>query len=246
VELATLAVEADIAGDVATAIQFYNRAADALDLAAKATPSEAGEMRGKSAEYRARAAVLHTKLGQSQMEQMAQSAAMAQKGAHVAGQANAAVKTAGGYSTVAGAAAIGVVAGAVVLGPVTAVALGAGAAYATTRKDGVGDVARQTGNAAATAATAAKKFNQDHNITGKLYDATSAAASKAKEVNVKYGITTKVSQGLSSGYAKATEFDKKNDVRGKVGAGISSGLTAFTNAMGGTGKKSKDLPAVPR
>ena len=40
-------------------------------------------------------------------------------------------------------------------------------------------MARQTGNAAATAATAAKKFNQDHNITGKLYDATSAAASKA-------------------------------------------------------------------
>lgn len=80
-------------------------------------------------------------------------------------------------------------------------------------------MARQTGNAAATAATAAKKFNQDHNITGKLYDATSAAASKAKEVNVKYGITTKVSQGLSSGYAKATEFDKKNDVRGKVGGG---------------------------
>ena len=36
VELATHAVEADIAGDVAKAIEFYTRAADALDRAAAA------------------------------------------------------------------------------------------------------------------------------------------------------------------------------------------------------------------
>ncbi len=86
-----------------------------MEREGKDAAGEAGEMGGKTAEYRERAVGLHAKLGQSQMEQMARSAAMAQKGAHVAGQANAAVKTAGGYSTVAGAAAIGVVAGAVVL-----------------------------------------------------------------------------------------------------------------------------------
>jgi hypothetical protein len=53
------------------------------------------------------------------------------------------------------------VAGAVVLGPMTAVVAAGGAAYATTRKDTVGDVARQTGQAAAATATAAKKFNDE-------------------------------------------------------------------------------------
>mmetsp|Transcript_1722 Transcript_1722/g.6938 ORF Transcript_1722/g.6938 Transcript_1722/m.6938 type:complete len:236 (+) Transcript_1722:111-818(+) len=148
VELATHAVEADIAGDVAKAIEFYTRAADALDRAASVTPAEAAEMRGKSSEYRNRAGVLQGKLQASQLEAMAQSAQMAQQGAQLAGQTNAAVKTAGGYGTVAGAAAVGAVAGAVVLGPMTAVVAAGGAAYATTRKDTVGDVARQTGQAA--------------------------------------------------------------------------------------------------
>ena len=95
VELATHAVEADIAGDVAKAIEFYTRAADALDRAASVTPAEAAEMRGKSSEYRKRVGVLQGKLQMAQMEAMAQSAQMAQQGAQIAGQTNAAVKTAG-------------------------------------------------------------------------------------------------------------------------------------------------------
>ena len=245
VELATHAVEADIAGDVAKAIEFYTRAADALDRAASVTPAEAAEMRGKSSEYRKRVGVLQGKLQMAQMEAMAQSAQMAQQGAQIAGQTNAAVKTAGGYGTVAGAAAVGAVAGAVVLGPMTAVVAAGGAAYATTRKDTVGDVARQTGQAAASTASAAKKFNDEHNITGKLYDATAAAANKAKEVNTKYNITGKLTAGATSAYQKASEFDKKNNVSGKVGSSISSGLTAFTSAMGGAPAKKKDLPSVP-
>jgi hypothetical protein len=110
----------------------------------------------------------------------------------------------------------------------------------------VGDVARQTGQAAASTASAAKKFNDEHNITGKLYDATSAAANKAKEVNSKYNITGKLTAGATSAYQRASEFDKKNNVTGKVGSSISSGLTAFTSAMGGAPGKKKDLPSVPQ
>jgi hypothetical protein len=246
VELATHAVQADIAGEVATAIEFYTRAADALDRAASVTPAEASEMRGKSSEYRARAGVLQQKLEVSHMEAMAQSAQMAQRGVQIAGRTDAAVKTAGGYSAVAGAAAVGAVAGAVALGPITAIVAAGGAAYATTRKDSVGDVARQTGRAAAAAATAAKKFNNEHDITGKLYVATAAAANKAKEVNAKYGITSKITAGASSAYNQAAEFDKNHNVTGKVGSSISSGLSAFTSAVGGAPAKNDGLPAVPK
>ena len=90
------------------------------------------------------------------------------------------------------------------------------------------------------------KFNEEHNITGKLYDATSAAANKAKEMNSKYNITGKLTAGATSAYQRASEFDKKNNVTGKVGSSISSGLTAFTSAMGGAPGKKKDLPSVPQ
>ena len=80
-----------------------------------------------------------------------------------------------------GAAAVGGIAGAMLLGPMTAVAAAVAAAYATTRTDTAGDVARSTGVAAATTATSLKKFNDQHDITGKTRDAAVAAAAKAKE-----------------------------------------------------------------
>ena len=123
------------------------------------------------------------------------------------------------------------------------------AAYATTRKDSAGEVARSTGTAAASTATAVKKFNDEHDITGKLWKAGEAAAEKAKEVNQKYGITTKVASAATTGYQAAAEFEKKNKVTAKVGTALSSGLDRFTKMVGGGGKsggaEAKDLPSVP-
>ena len=48
----------------------------------------------------------------------------------------------------------------------------------------------------ASTATAVKNFNQEHDITGKVWKAGEAAAVKAKEVNEKYGITTKMAAAV--------------------------------------------------
>ena len=103
----------------------------------------------------------------------------------------------------------GGVAGAVLLGPMTAVVAAGAAAYATTRTDGAGDVARSTGAAAATTASSLKKFNDEHDITGKASAAAVAAAQKAREVNERYGLTTKAKAAASSAYSKATEIENK-------------------------------------
>ena len=69
IDLATRAVEADVAGNHDEAMHLYSAAANELDAAARSTPSEAAEMRGKASEYRARVTVLQQKL---QMEQLKQ------------------------------------------------------------------------------------------------------------------------------------------------------------------------------
>ena len=121
-----------------------------LEQAAKTTDkSEAAEMLAKAAEYRARVGVLQQKAQMDKMAAMASGAQLAQQGAQMAHEGQQAVATAGGYTTMAGAAAVGAAAGFVVMGPVTAVAAAGAAAYATTRKDTAGDVARSTGTAAA-------------------------------------------------------------------------------------------------
>jgi len=113
---------------------------------------------------------------------MASMAQAAQVGAGLAQQGTAAVKTAGGSGTLAAAAAIGGAAGLILLGPLTAVAAAGAAAYATTRTDEVGDVARGTAKAAIDGVDAARQFDAEHNISGRAVSAAKAAAAKAKEV----------------------------------------------------------------
>lgn len=80
----------------------------------------------------------------------------AQVGAGLASQGTQAVRAAGGASTMGAAATLGAVAGAIVMGPLTAVAAAGAAAYATTRGDDVGNMARATGKQALTAFEKAK------------------------------------------------------------------------------------------
>ena len=141
IDLATRAVEADVAGNHDEAMHLYSAAANELDAAARSTPSEAAEMRGKASEYRARVTVLQQKLQMEQMAAMASGAQMAQRAPRWRTRESCR-RQRGRVYTVGGAAAVGAVAGAVLMGPITAVAAGAAAAYATTRKDSVGEVAR--------------------------------------------------------------------------------------------------------
>ena len=150
IDLATLAIQADIAKDHEKAISLYVRAADELEKAARTFPQEAAEMRAKAKEYRDRANVLTQQAQADKIAAMASGAQALQQAGNVAHQSQVAVNTAGGTGTMLGAAAVGGVAGAVLLGPMTAVVAAGAAAYATTRTDAAGDVARNTGAAAAT------------------------------------------------------------------------------------------------
>jgi hypothetical protein len=154
----------------------------------------------------------------------------------------------------AGAGAVAAVAGLAVVGPITAVAAGTAAVYATTRKDNIGDIARTTGKYTASAASAAKAFNDEHDVTGKLYECGKTAAAKLKEANQKYGITGRLFSAAKTGAAKAKEINEKHDITGKVGRGAATGLTKATELMGGgapggdDGEKLKAdaLPSAPR
>merc|ERR1719386_257871 len=100
-----------------------------------------------------------------------------------------------------------------VLGGTLGLVAGAGAAaYAATRKDGVGDAARGVGNCAMTGANKAKELNDEHNITGKATAAAQAGIAKAKEVNEKHGITEKITAGVSKVTEKAKEIEEKHNV----------------------------------
>jgi hypothetical protein len=130
----------------------------------------------------------------------------------------------GGTSTVAGAAAVGLVAGAVVVGPVTAVGLAAGAAYATARNGGWGDTARPTGNVATTTFTKAREVDRQYNILGGvfynhtcilLYNFVQQVAqmafafdsyNMAKRVNAHYNTSGQAAAATTKGMNKITEI----------------------------------------
>ena len=95
----------------------------------------------------------------------------------------------------------------------TAAVLGAGAAaYAATRRDQVGDAARQVGNAANSFASRVYEFNQQHRITERARDAAVATYHKAKDLNKKYKITEQASEMASTGYQKAKDYNEKHQV----------------------------------
>ena len=85
----------------------------------------------------------------------------------------------GSSKVVAGAAVAGGVAGMVLMGPLTAVVAAGGAAYAATRKDGVGEVAQATGKAAVAVGDKAAEIDREHDLSGKAKKAATDAARAA-------------------------------------------------------------------
>ena len=105
IDLATLAIQADIAKDYEKAISLYVRAADELEKAARTFPQEAAEMRAKAKEYRDRANVL------TQQAQADKIAAMASGPKPCSRRRRAPIASRrqhrGGTGTMLGAAAVG-------------------------------------------------------------------------------------------------------------------------------------------
>ena len=142
------------------------------------------------------------------------------------------VEKAGSSSTLKGAAAVGAVVGAVVSGPILALAGAAGMAYAAGTKDGAGgDVARSAGGAAAAAGRRASELNQKHEVTTKLKAGASAGFTKAKEVNEKHQIATKAKSLFSMALAKSKAANEKYDITGKAAKATTKVLDTATSKM---------------
>jgi hypothetical protein len=101
------------------------------------------------------------------------------------------------------------------------VGLAGGAAYAATRKDGVGDAARATGQASVTVGNAA-------------YKAGKHVSSKASEIDGKYNFSGKAAKAISSAAKSVEKAFTPKDGNGNGGGG-----------GGGGGDNSHPAPSAP-
>jgi len=214
-QLAAAAAAAEAEGKQFEALDMLRRAISMLEGS-----SQGSELR-KLAEFRARAAMLEAKIARSAATTVASAA---KTGQDVITKANETTKKGGGLNTMAAAAGVGAVAGAVLMGPVTAV-VGAGmAAYATTRDDDVGKAARITGQTAVTGVTKAREFDKEHDLTTKASRGIKAVWSKGKALNEEHKIAERAGSAGKKLATSLSEMNAKYDLTGKIGKGLSKGF----------------------
>jgi len=224
IELAKRAVELDVAKDYVEAAREYRAAATALERDADADGDRG--LATKAKEYRERARELDD-LAAGGVEDATRVDA-SENVANAEGKRN----DSGGSSTLAGAAAVGAVAGFCVLGPITGVVAAGAMAYGTTRKDSVGMFSRTAGRAAATTYSSLKRWNKDYKITEKATRAVVTTGKAVKKLDDDYKITEKTSKAVAATGRAAVDFNEKHQVSRRVGESMSSGLDAVTAAVG--------------
>jgi len=131
----------------------------------------------------------------------------------------------------AGAATAGAIAGLVVSGPILAVAAAGGAAYATTRTDGIGSAATATGNAALAAGSGLKKFNEEHKVTDTVAKGTQQAVQGVRQYDQEHQVGQKIKGALNAAAAgtqqawnSAQRFEQEHKIGERVQTGAKSAL----------------------
>ena len=138
----------------------------------------------------------------------------------------------GGLSATAGAAAAGLAVGAVAVGGLVApVGLALGAAAATTQDGQVGDAARHVGQATTDGLRAAKRFDDEHNVSGTIKDGCAAAVAKARALDAQYDIAGTTKAGAAAAVAKTKELNARFGVTDKLGSAAASGWGALQRAV---------------
>lgn len=126
-----------------------------------------------------------------------------------------------------GAAAVGVAAGSVVLGA----AAGAGAVYACTRSDQLGEAARATGTAGVAVYNKSADLCTKYGVSDKVQRGISYTSKAAKEVNEKHGVSQKLSRAASATAKKTSEVNEKYKVTQNIAAGVTKGMNSLTKAL---------------
>ncbi|EKX51117.1 hypothetical protein GUITHDRAFT_150993 [Guillardia theta CCMP2712] len=139
---------------------------------------------------------------------------------------------AGGVKVMGAAAAAGGVVGAVTMGGVIApVALAAGAAYATSKDDKIGDFARAAGHSTIGAYKKASEYNEKHQVTDKVKRAAVGAYQKAVEIDDKYKVVDKTKAAASGTIAAANKFNEKHQITSKLSKAFVSGLSTIADKL---------------
>lgn len=237
-----VAIELDRAGDAEQAVAIYQQAAERLARAAAACPEgnpdkpllarHAGEVLGR---------VVY-------LESLGGAPATAPVEAHIGnmtlseGQRHGPEAMDDGWCTESGsdkprkpkwrhqaasAAAIGGATGLLVLhGPVAAVALAAGAAYATTRQDTAGQAARSVGDLGLEAAKKGKAFADEHQLPEKVTD----AIAQVKALDERLGVSSRAQAVAAASVEALRDLDRRHQVSTKLVQGTASATVSVASA----------------
>lgn len=113
-------------------------------------------------------------------------------------------------------------------GPIGALILGFGAAYATTQDGPVGDTARNVGDCAIKVGDKAKQMNEKHQIVDKSKKLASSTWEKAKKIDEKHKIIRHTKACVVFGYRSTKDFAQRHEIPKKV-SGAVSGTCAWIN-----------------
>jgi len=128
------------------------------------------------------------------------------------------------------AAAVAAGTGFLFLGPLSAVALGVGAAYATTREDQAGSAIRRVGKVGVKAVHHARVLDEEYKITTKAMTVGQSAIDQVMVVGAKYGITDRAKE-TARALKALHRFNERHKVTRTLGWGISSAGSALSGLV---------------
>ena len=206
---------------------LYTAVADALE----AQEDDDAELKAKASSYRARIQVLQQRLQQQKMQQYARAAKIAQEASQLAVRGEEAVKVAGGSSTMAGAAAVGSVAGLLVAGPIGLVVAGGAAAYAATTSSTIGEAARSTGEVAVQGVEGVKTFDKDHEISQKAYKAYEAGTKRITKIDKNLKVSERVQDFWGNATKNFNLMETNYRLGDRIGEGVAGGFEWLANRL---------------
>mmetsp|Transcript_33214 Transcript_33214/g.72469 ORF Transcript_33214/g.72469 Transcript_33214/m.72469 type:complete len:271 (-) Transcript_33214:199-1011(-) len=129
------------------------------------------------------------------------------------------------------AAAIGGATGFMLMGPISAAALGVAAAYATTREDKTGLAARKVGRAGVKAAVRAKALDEDFRITRRVAAVSHSALGQAAALDTKYGLTDRARSATVQTQQALGLFNTRHKVVERFNFGIVKAGSTLSGLM---------------
>mmetsp|Transcript_3997 Transcript_3997/g.12572 ORF Transcript_3997/g.12572 Transcript_3997/m.12572 type:complete len:304 (+) Transcript_3997:143-1054(+) len=227
-EIESIAMELDRAGDAEQAVACYRQAVQRLSAAAAACPEGNPDrvvLSGHAGQVLGRVVYLESLAGAPAAAPVEQHIGSAQLGTGTDGAPLP--EPVGWGKRAASAAAVGGAAGLLVLhAPVTAVALAAGAAYATTREDGAGKAARTVGDIGLQAASRAQTLAQEN----RLPERAERAWGRVLAVEERYGVVGRAQATATSSWLRLQELEREYGVAGKLGQGLVSASASAASA----------------